>query len=86
MKMFEVLAVLASVLLSLNAIFQFRRTYIERKTLKDLSFVAYLSCLIAVFCLFVRFVETGEWALVVMEVVHAILDVITLYWIIQSSD
>ena len=83
--MFEFLAVIGSILLSLNAIFQFRRTYIERKTLKDLSFVAWFSCLIACVCLTIRFVETGDWALVVMEIVHGILDVITLYWIIQSS-
>lgn len=82
--MFEVLTILASVLLSANALFQFRRTWIERKTLKDLSFIAILSCFLAVICLGIRFVETGEWALVGMEILHGTFDVITLYWIVKS--
>ena len=83
--MFEILAVIASIFLSANAIFQFRKTYVERKTLKDLSLVAWISCLLAVTCLGIRFAETGEWALFGMEIIHGTLDGITVYWIVRSS-
>jgi len=84
--MFEMLAVIGSVLLSLTMLFQFRRTYIERKTLKDLSFASFLTCFLASIFLCIRFVEIGEWAMFGMEFLCGAIDIITLYWIIQSSD
>lgn len=82
--MFEILATIGSILLSMTMLLQFRRTYIERKSLKDLSFASFIACFLASIFLVIRFVETGEWALVGMETLCGIIDIITLYWIIKS--
>lgn len=81
--MFEILTVIGSILLSVNAVLQFRKTYSERKTLKDLSFAAWMACFIACIFITVRMVEIGEWALVAMETIHGVFDGITCYWIIK---
>lgn len=81
--MFEILSLIGSVLLSVNAIFQFQRSYKERRSLKDLSLAAWVTMEIACMCIFIRMFEIGEWFMVGMEIIHLVLDGITIWWIVR---
>lgn len=83
--MFEILAVIGSVLLSVMAILQFRRSYLNRKTLKDLSLLAWIVGLFACLCLTIRFVEIKEWAMTIMEVILCVINIFTVCWIVKAN-
>jgi len=83
--MFEILAVIGSVLLSVTAILQFRRSYLNRETLKDLSLSAWIIGLFACLCLTIRFVEIKEWVMVIMEVILSLINLFTIYWIVKAN-